>query len=289
MKKRIVVTGANGQLGKTIKDIFCLNAEELECVFVGRTELDVANKDKVCQFFNNHAFDYCVNCAAFTNVDGAQDAIHEAFAINADAADFLAQACKSSNTTLIHISTDYVFDGKKCTPYTETDPTNPINVYGRSKLEGERLIQKAMAKYFIIRTSWLYSQYPKNFVTTIAGKIKENADLSIVTSQRGTPTSCESLAKFIHWLIVNENKDYGIFHFSAKGETTWHGLSLKIAEQFTDYDRKKIKAVESFKTKAQRPIYSVMDNSKVQKIYHAQNDWSVELEKVMGQILNKLG
>lgn len=285
MTTHILVTGSNGQLGKTIKELYQHHNDDLEFYFVTKSELDISNKATLDAYFKNHSFDYCINCAAYTNVEQAEESIKEAFKINAEAVGNLAECCHKSNTTLIHISTDYVFDGKKDTPYLETDITNPINEYGRSKLAGEQRLKEKLQNYFIVRTSWLYSKYPRNFVTTIASKIQEQSDLTITISQKGTPTSCVELAKFIHWLIKTDSKDFGIYHFSAKGNATWYDFALKIADHFDDYNKNKITSTTLFKSKAERPEYSVMDNFKVQKNYHAQNHWKVDVDAVLVDIL----
>ena len=285
MSYKVLVTGANGQLGKTLKDLYQNNRSNFEFLFVTKSELDISNHNNLKNYFKNNHFDYCINCAAYTNVEQAEDSIDEAFKINADAVGFLADRCRESNTILIHISTDYVFDGKKSEPYIESDSTNPINQYGASKLAGEKLIQDKLDSYFIIRTSWLFSKYPKNFVTTITSKIQEGADLTITTSQKGTPTSSVELSKFIYWLILTKSTDFGVYHFSAEGESTWYDFALKIADHFSDYDKTKILATTSFKSKADRPQYSVMSNSKVQIKYHSQRDWKADVDAVMRDIL----
>lgn len=285
MSMKVLVTGANGQLGKTLKDLYQNNTDNFEFYFVTKSELDISNQNSLKNYFKNHDFEYCINCAAYTNVEQAEDSIEETFKINADAVGFLADCCRESDTILIHISTDYVFDGNKDEPYTESDSTNPINQYGASKLAGEKLVQNRLASYFIIRTSWLYSKYPKNFVTTIATKIQEGADLSITTSQKGTPTSCVELSKYIYWLISTVNKDFGVYHFSAKGDATWYDFALKIADHFTDYNTSKISTTTSFKSKAERPQYSVMSNAKVQLKYHVQQHWKDDVDAVMEDLV----
>lgn len=285
MNIKILVTGANGQLGKTLKDLYQNNSDNLEFSFVTKSELDIFKRETLKNYFKNNSFDYCINCAAYTNVEQAEESIDNAFNINAKAVGYLADCCNESNIKLIHISTDYVFDGKKHSPYLETDQTNPINEYGCSKLAGEQRIEAILKNYFIVRTSWLYSKYPKNFVTTIASKIQEDADLTITTSQKGTPTSCIELSKFIFFLIKSENTDFGIYHFSANGDATWYDFALKIADHFKGYDKSKIIATKSFNAKAKRPGYSVMNNAKVQKIYHAQNNWKADVDAVVANIL----
>ncbi|HLT32601.1 MAG TPA: dTDP-4-dehydrorhamnose reductase [Aquaticitalea sp.] len=285
MEVKVLVTGANGQLGKTLSDLVQDNQDDISFTFVSRAQLDISKKQQLRDYFHANSFDYCINCAAYTNVEQAEESIEEAFLINAEAVGYLAESCKQNDTILIHISTDYVFDGRKSVPYLESDPTNPVNQYGKSKLSGEKKIQTIWSNYFIIRTSWLYSKYPKNFVTTIASKIRENTDLTITTSQKGTPTSCVELSKFMYWLIKNQNKDFGIYHFSAKGEATWYDFALRIAKAFSTYDSQKIAAVATFNSKAERPGYSVMDNSKAQKIYPHQNHWSKDVDNVLKEIL----
>lgn len=286
MSVKVLVTGANGQLGKTLKDLFQNNEDNVQMIFATKSELDISDNHELDAYFRINTFDYCINCAAYTNVEQAEESVQEAFKINANAVGYLADCCKENKIILIHISTDYVFDGTKKTPYIESDTTNPINEYGRSKLAGERRIQDILNHYFIIRTSWLYSKHPKNFVTTIVSKIQENSDLTITTSQKGTPTSCVELSKFIYWLILEKKQDFGIYHFSAKGEATWFEFAKKIAEAFPGYPNSKITATDIFKSKAMRPAYSVMDNSKVQAHYPYQNNWTVDVENVLKSILN---
>ncbi len=285
MSIKILVTGANGQLGKTLNDLYQNNSDNLDFHFVTKTELDISNKEALNNYFKNNSFDYCINCAAYTNVEQAEESIAETFKINEEAVGYLAECCKESNTKLVHISTDYVFDGKKETPYLETDLTNPLNEYGRSKLAGEHRIQEVFKQFFVIRTSWLYSKYPKNFVTTIASKIQDDSDLTITRSQKGTPTSCVELSKFIYFLIQTESKDFGIYHFSAKGDATWYNFALKIADHFKEYDKSKIVPTDAFKSKAVRPTYSVMSNAKAQNIYHAQNNWKTDVDAVVSDIM----
>ena len=273
MKTKILVTGAQGQLAKTIQDLYQKNSEGLEFVFVSKSDLDITNKTQVSTFFNAGKFDYCINCAAYTNVEHSEDEPGLAYKVNAEAVQTLAEACKGNNVILIHISTDYVFDGKSNKPYTEEDPTNPINEYGKSKLKGELAVQNTLDDFFIIRTSWLYSRYGHNFVKTIIKKIQENSDLKITTSQTGTPTSCDELSQFIYFLITSKSKDFGVYHFSSQGETTWYEFALEISKQFETYNKNKITPTDSFKTKATRPEYSVLSNHKSNQIFKKRDGW----------------
>ena len=158
MSTKVLVTGANGQLGSTIKELYSTNQDNIQFTFTTKAELDISNKNEIKKFFSKNNFDYCINCAAFTNVEQAEKTPEIAFKINAKAVKHLAKICKVTNTVLIHISTDYVFDGSKNEPYSELDIPNPINEYGKSKLLGEQYIQQILNSYFIIRTSWLYSK-----------------------------------------------------------------------------------------------------------------------------------
>ncbi len=284
--KTVLVTGANGQLGKTINDLFADTMDAIRLVFVSKSELDISNLDEVKQIFDNNNFDYCINCAAYTNVELAETDVENAFKVNAKGPLNLAKVCKNKDVVLIHVSTDYVFNGKGKENYTEKDLTAPINQYGKSKLQGELNILDATEKYFIIRTSWLYSKFGKNFVKTIASKIEENAKLQITTSQTGTPTSCEHLAKFMYHIIKSRNEEYGIYHFSAIGRVTWYEFGLQIAKNFPNYDASFISAVDTFESKAARPSFSVLDNSKAQSIYKPIHSWQVGVDEVMQQLIN---
>src|SRR5690606_35122715 len=162
----VLVTGANGQLGKSIQELNDHDAN-IKFTFTSSQELDITNQNLVNSFFLKGNYDYCINCAAYTAVDKAQTEQEKAYLVNAEAVKYLAEACKENDTVLIHVSTDFVFDGQKGSPYTEDDPTNPIGVYGASKLKGEQYIQSILEKYFIVRTSWVYSEYGHNFVKTM--------------------------------------------------------------------------------------------------------------------------
>ncbi|MEM5565641.1 dTDP-4-dehydrorhamnose reductase [Psychroserpens sp. AS72] len=280
MKTRILVTGSNGQLGKTIKEISTDFTNSIVFVFLEKSELDITNNKDVEHFFQENKFNYCINCAAYTNVDLAETEIKKAFDVNAKAVENLAINCKTHNTTLIHVSTDYVFDGTKHTPYIESDITNPINTYGESKLLGEEYIKKHLDNYFIIRTSWLYSKFNKNFVKTIFNKLKMNEELSIITSQKGTPSSCSDLSNFIYFLITNDIKNYGTYHFSATGVTTWYGLALHISKFLNKSSN--VKPIKNYPTKAQRPLYSVLNNNKVEELFKKPlKKWEESVDEVL--------
>ncbi len=287
MSTKVLVTGANGQLAKTLKNLFLSNSDNIEFTFLDKSELDISIKDDLASYFNKHNYDYCVNCAAYTNVDQAEIAPDLAYKVNAEAVKHLAQYCEKTKTILIHISTDYVFDGTKKEPYLEGDTTNPINEYGKSKLLGETYIQEILKDYFIIRSSWLYSTYGKNFVKTIISKIKEGDKLNITTSQKGTPTSCLDLSKFIYSLIKTKENKFGIYNFSALGEATWYSFVICISKHFKNYSKTNILPVESYDSNVIRPINSVLNNDKAQAVFNNINNWERSVNEVVVKLLKK--
>jgi len=281
MSTKVLVTGANGQLAKTIADLVKINADGIDFTFVGKSELDITDTENVRDFFYKHKFAYCINCAAYTNVEQAEQTPEIAFNVNAEGVKHIAEACKETSTILIHISTDYVFDGEKSTPYTVDDLPNPINEYGKSKFLGEQHIQETLQQYFIIRTSWLYSKYGNNFLKTIIGKIKENEKLEITTSQTGTPTSCLELSRFICFLIKSNQDNYGLCHFRAIGEVTWYDFAVQISKYFEQYDTLKIRPIKTTTSNVKRPKYSVLSIKRTQKMKVIIKKWQVELKETL--------
>ncbi|WP_178986387.1 dTDP-4-dehydrorhamnose reductase [Winogradskyella helgolandensis] len=258
--RKVIVIGSNGQLGRTIKD--CATKETLEFYFFFRSELDITDKKSLMAAFKDSGFDYCVNCAAYTNVEDAEANTEDAFLVNAEGAKNVAEVCNTYQVKLIHISTDYVFDGKKNEPYTITDQTNPINQYGKSKLQGELDIQEHLEEFYIIRTSWLYSLYGKNFLKTIINKLEDGSVLNITTEEQGTPTSCVELAEFIIYLVKSDKTPYGIYNFSANGSTTWFGFAQEIAKHLPHRNSNQVLPTDKFKTLAKRPKYSLLNLKK---------------------------
>lgn len=279
--KNILVTGANGQLGRCIKDA-SKQFPEYTFVFASREELDIENASEVRSLFSIHSFDYCINAAAYTNVEKAESDFDQAYAINAEAVKNLAEVCNENDVTLIHISTDYVFDGKKSSPYVETDETNPINVYGASKLKGEQYIQKSCDRYFIFRTSWLYSQYGHNFLRTILRLASEGKSLTITTEQIGTPTNANDLARALLQVITQDNKEYGVYHYSNAGETTWYGFAKAILELSGKYKEVNLAETNHYSTFAARPKYSVLSNTKaIDRLKLVQINWQKSLQSTL--------
>ncbi|WP_299521448.1 dTDP-4-dehydrorhamnose reductase [Winogradskyella sp.] len=278
--KRIAVLGSDGQLGKTLKHS-AGNANS-SYKFYTKSEIDITNKDAIDNTFKNNSFDFCINCAAYTNVEAAETDFKNAFLVNAIGTKNIAEICKAYHVKLIHVSTDYVFDGTKNSPYTTNDATNPINQYGRSKLGGERYIKDIMAEYYIIRASWLYSIYGKNFMITIINWIAKDKVLNITTEETGTPTSCLDLGRFILHILTAENIPYGVYNFSARGKTTWYGFAREIARIYDVDKLDNITSVDTYKTKAKRPKYSVLDVSHTENIYNKTlNTWQKSLSETL--------
>jgi dTDP-4-dehydrorhamnose reductase len=226
----ILVTGGNGQLAKCIKDLE-LRYPNFNIYYTDFTDLDITKMEDLNNFFKKNPVEYCINCAAYTAVDKAENDQENAFKVNELGAKNLAIACKNYNSILIHISTDFVFDGTKTEPYTEEDSPNPINVYGASKLQGEKQIQKYLSNYFILRTSWLYSEHGNNFMKTMLRLANENSELKIVNDQIGSPTYAKDFASIILQLISTNNKQYGTYHYSNEGVTSWYDFAKAIFEE----------------------------------------------------------
>jgi dTDP-4-dehydrorhamnose reductase len=267
--KTVLVTGASGQLGKCIQKI-AKDEQEINWLFMDSSKLDISSETALENIFNSKHIDYCINCAAYTNVEKAESEKERAFKINAEAVRSLAEHCKKHKSVLIHISTDYVFDGKGDKPYKEEDETNPINVYGASKLKGEEYIQETMDRYFIFRTSWLYSEFGHNFYNTILRKAEEKATLNITTAQKGTPTNANHLAALIVNIIKSENGNFGLYHYSNLGETTWYGFAEEILKVSNTLENLTLNQDNSYKTIAARPEFSVLDKTKLKSNLKAE-------------------
>lgn len=276
--KKILVTGANGQLGQCLQKISS-QFEEFEFIFTDSETLDITNKEEVNDFFWQNAPDFCINAAAYTAVDLAETDIEKAFLVNADGAENLAEACAENNAQFIHVSTDYVFDGENNLAYTEEDFTNPLGVYGASKLAGDELALEVNPCSVILRTSWVYSEFGKNFVKTMLNLFATKEELSIVADQFGQPTNANDLAEAIMKIIKSGKITPGIFNFSNLGRISWFDFAEKIAELS---DAKiKLNAIETsqYPTPAKRPKNSVLDLDKISKTYAIQlKSWEESLE-----------
>lgn len=254
---KILVTGSDGQLGKCIQKI-TKNHAELEFLFHNSETLDVIDSKQVFEIFSEEKLDFCFNCAAYTNVEQAEKTPEPAFAVNAEGAKNIAEACAKYGTTLLHISTDYVFDGEKEEPYNTIDKTNPINEYGSSKLQGEVYIQEALERYFIIRTSWLYSEFGKNFYKTIIERAKTESVLKITDQQTGCPTNANNLAEYMVNLVVSKNNNYGIHHFTDGEAMTWYDFAKRILEENGQAENVQLVRENNYRTFAKRPKSSIL-------------------------------
>ncbi len=267
----VLVTGANGQLGQAIQHI-ANNYLNLNFVFCNSTDLDISNKENCQAVFHKIKPDFCINAAAYTAVDKAESEQDKAELINVIGAKNLAETCKELDAKLIHISTDFVFDGSNNTPYTENQIPNPKGVYGQTKLDGEKAIQNVFSNYYIIRTSWVYSQFGNNFMKTMLRLASERTSLSVVNDQIGTPTNAVDLAEALVQIILNNNQQptanqFGIYHFSNEGQCSWYDFAKKIFEiNNVNIDLIAIPTSE-FPTPAERPKYSVLDKRKIKSTF----------------------
>jgi len=265
---KILIIGRNGQLGRSIKKIVSLKNTKDEYTFVGRNEIDLSDLESVTTYFNKNKFDIIVNCAAYTAVDKAESEPDLANQINHLSVKQIAKVSKQQGAKLIHISTDYVFDGKNYQPYTEGDSTIPQNVYGSTKLAGERAIQEVMTTdATILRTSWLYSEFSNNFVKTMLKLCSDNKEIKVISDQIGTPTYASDLAKAVieiidsSYLKAKEQKTQ-IFHYSNEGVCSWYDF----AENIFNIDNVTCKVVpiegSEWKMPAKRPYYTVLNKNK---------------------------
>lgn len=268
---KILVTGANGQLGSEINKISG-QFSGLELCFTDVAELDITNPEKVAEFLSGFKPDFLVNCAAYTNVDKAETDVATATLLNATAVGILAEQSAKTGCKMIHVSTDYVFDGNGPRPYREDDRVDPQSAYGRTKLEGELLCQKLNPESLIIRTSWLYSAFGNNFVKTMVRLGNERSELGVIADQIGTPTNAADLASAILTIISSVKSGgkafvAGIYHYSNEGVASWYDFTKAI------FDIAKINcfvkpiATEDYPSPVQRPPYSVMNKSKIKLIF----------------------
>ena len=224
--KRVLVTGANGQLGLALED--AAKDPSLEIVFMDKSALDITDAEAIKEVFDKQSFAVCINAAAYTDVDGAETNKELAYEINAIAVESLAKVCKKHRCWLIHISTDYVFDGTLDKPYNPEDTPNPLNVYGASKLTGEQAIEAVSGTYSIVRTSWLYSHYGNNFYTKLQAQLDAGKTLRVTADQKGCPTRAEDLAGHLLKGITNQKLAKGISHYCGNEVTTWLDLARRL-------------------------------------------------------------
>lgn len=269
----VLVTGSSGQLGQALQFI-AGNYNTIEFYFANSDEGDITDEFKLEKLFAAKNPEYCINAAAYTAVDKAESEPESAYKINVDGPANLAKICKEYDTTLIHISTDFVFDGTGSTPYTEEDETDPQSVYGKTKRDGEVMIQEILQEYYIVRTSWVYSQFGNNFMKTMLRLAAERTALNVVSDQTGTPTNAVDLAKALLQIIIADNKKYGIYNYSNEGQASWYDFAKQIFEvNGVTIDLKPI-PTSAYPTPAKRPVYSVLDKSKIKQVFNLEiKDW----------------
>lgn len=268
---KILITGSKGQLGSDLSEL-STKYKEFEFFYTDANDLDITNKSDLKEFVTGLQPDYIINCAAYTAVDKAETETELANAVNYEAVKNIARICKYQKVKLIHISTDYVFDGTACVPYTEKDRVNPVSAYGKSKLKGEKAVLASDAlDVMIIRTSWLYSSHGHNFVKTILKYGKERGELKVVFDQIGSPTYARDLAKAILDIIEYSEKNEfkkGIYHFSNEGVCSWYDFAKEIiALEKIKCNVTPIRTIE-YPTPAVRPSYSVFDKKKIKATFN---------------------
>ncbi|WP_448702990.1 dTDP-4-dehydrorhamnose reductase [Mucilaginibacter sp. AW1-3] len=282
---KVLVFGASGQLGQCLG--YVANKKGItDIIFPPEEQANILSIALLTSLFKQYQPAYCINCAAYTAVDKAEDDVDMARKINRDGAENIAKLCKEFNTTMIHVSTDFVFEGNTPYPLLEDDIAQPINIYGLTKLEGEQAISAILKETYILRTSWLYSEYGNNFVKTMMRLGTEKDELKIIADQVGTPTYAIDLADCILNIITNDKHLYGVYHFSNEGVTSWYDFAMAI------FDIAKIDVkvypvrTSEYVTKAVRPTFSVMDKSKIKKDLGIEIPyWRASLEKCIAVLL----
>jgi dTDP-4-dehydrorhamnose reductase len=263
--KNILVTGAKGQLGREIQ--YLSQSQDLSFEFTDIEELDITSWDEIEAFFSSKRFDIIINCAAYTAVDKAEDEKERAELINHKGAENLAVISSQIRAKLIHISTDFVFDGNSSIPYKEEDTPHPVSVYGRTKWEGEKAVLTKGKEVMILRTSWLYSSYGNNFVKTMLKLAQEKDSLNVVFDQIGTPTYARDLAGAILKVLNAKNFMPGIYHYSNEGVASWYDLARTIVDIAGIECRINPIETREYPTPARRPAYSVLNKAKIKKAY----------------------
>lgn len=285
-KPVILVTGSNGQLGKELQQ-FADSYPQFNFVFASREDLKLHHFGLVENFFIATKPQYCINCAAYTAVDKAENEQEMAMLVNGEAVGNLAAVCKKYQTKFIHISTDYVFDGESETPYKEDDTTGPINTYGKSKLLGEQLCMKEDADAIIIRTSWVYSSFGHNFVKTMMRLMNERNELNVVSDQIGSPTYAADLAKAILDIISSGKWERGIYHYSNEGKISWFEFAQAIKELTGSKAIVHPILTAEYPTPARRPKFSLLNKDKIKSTYAvAVPEWKESLQKCISILQN---
>ena len=279
--RNILVTGVNGQLGKAIRKIS--KDFDYNFFFTDTESLDITDKNKLKKTVEEKKINIIINCAAYTAVDKAEEEQEKAYRVNAEAVENIANICKKKDILLIHISTDYVFDGKNYLPYQEDDAVNPINIYGKSKLQGEQVIRKIKPKSIIIRTSWVYSEDGHNFVKSMLKLAKTQNNLKVIYDQIGSPTYAGDLARVILYMIQFPIKNkVEIYHYSNEGVCSWYDLAKAIFEIKNVNIQVDPITTDMFPTQAKRPRYSLLSKDKIKKHYNIEIPyWRESLKKML--------
>jgi dTDP-4-dehydrorhamnose reductase len=282
---RVAVTGSNGQLGKELAFLVPKHPR-FHFIFLSRQDFPLDDAEKMKEWTEKNPVDFFIHCAAYTAVDKAESEKESAYLVNATASGILASFLSKSKTKLIYISTDYVFDGSSSSPLTENAPTNPVNWYGITKREGERLVLKNNPNSMVIRTSWLYSGYGHNFLKTMMRLMKEKSSIRVVEDQKGSPTFAGDLAGAILEILESDRFIPGVYHYSNEGETTWFGFAREI-KRLTQSSCELVPIPSSeFQTAAIRPAYSLLDKSKIKKDFGLQiPDWKFSLGSCINSII----
>ena len=288
-RSKILVTGANGQLGKELRQL-CGVYPQFEFIFLSKDDLPVNNFELLRNTFKIYHPQFCINCAAYTDVDRAESEKDLAFIVNGEAAGVLAAICTEYDTKFIHISTDYVFDGMATIPYKEESPANPATIYGISKLKGEEQAFQLNPDTIILRTSWVYSEFGKNFVKTILKLLHEKEEINVVNDQVGSPTYALDLADTILKIIAGSqpstaNYKPGIYHFSNEGVISWYDFAIAIKELSGAKCKINPIPTSQYPTPAKRPAYSVLDKTKIQQTFGIKlKDWKESLAVCLNKI-----
>ena len=282
--KNVLVTGGNGQLGLCIESLE-QSFKDAKFVYLKSDDLDITIGEQIETAIAQYKPAYIINCAAYTAVDKAESEKDIAYMVNATGAELLAKSCKANGVILIHVSTDFVFGDTRPLPLTEVMETAPTGVYGASKLAGENYISDNMTDYFIIRTSWLYSEFQNNFLKTMLRLGKEREELSVVYDQAGTPTYAVDLAEFILHIIKTDSKEFGLYHYSNEGVASWYDFAFEIFKlSGIRIDLKPITS-DQFPTPAKRPNYSVMSKDKTKQTFNIKiKHWTTSVAECLTKI-----
>lgn len=285
--ERILVTGANGQLGKSLRRLSVLHGG-WDFLFTDVDSLDITDREAVQRFLAENPVGYIVNCAAYTAVDQAEDDEERCWKINYDAVENLAEAAAQTGARLFHVSTDYVFDGKNHLPYRETDEPAPASVYGRSKLAGEEAIRRRCPESIVVRTAWLYSEYGKNFLKTMLRLGAEREEIGVVFDQIGSPTYAVNLAEALLMMLDEAKRGIfqpGVYHYSNEGVCSWYDFALKIMQLAGLAAKVRPIETKDYPVRAARPPFSVLNKAKIKAAYALEiPHWETALRRCLANL-----